>query len=143
MRRREFIASLGSAAAWPVVARAQQVDRVRRVGMLSSLTDTDPQVQGDLVAFAKVLQDLGWAPGRNVMIEHRFALGDSDRMRRYAKELVEWRPDVIVGHTTPAVAALRDETRTIPIVFVIVSDPIGKRLRLKSPESGRSHHGIR
>jgi len=106
--RREFIALLGGATvAWPLPLSAQQGERVRRIAVLSGGASTDPQGQSGLAAFAKGLQELGWTPGRNIAIEHRFAAGETERMRTLAKELVEWKPDLIVGSTTQVVAALQ------------------------------------
>jgi len=126
MRRREFITLLGGAAtAWPLAARAQQGERLRRVGVLTGIAEEDVQAQPQLATFNRALQELGWIDGRNLQIDHRFGAADVDRMQRFAKELVSFQPDVIVGATTPVVAALARETKTIPIVFVVVSDPVG------------------
>jgi putative tryptophan/tyrosine transport system substrate-binding protein len=125
MRRRQFITLLGGAATWPVAARAQQPDRVRRVGMLIGYTERDPETQARLLAFRQGLDHLGWTEGRSVLIDYRFAPASPDQAQHFAKELVALRPDVLVGNSTPATAALLKETRTIPIVFVGVSDPVG------------------
>jgi putative tryptophan/tyrosine transport system substrate-binding protein len=125
MRRREFIAGLGGAAAWPLAARAQQPDRMRRVGCLYALAGNDPVAQVRVAVLREGLAQLGWTE-RNVRIEQRFANGDSDQMQAYAAELVGSAPDVIVANSTPALAALKQATRTIPIVFSIVSDPAGQ-----------------
>jgi putative tryptophan/tyrosine transport system substrate-binding protein len=131
MRRREFIAGLGSAAAWPVVARAQQRDRVRRIGVLMGfgalvgLGEDDPTPNVWLSGFTLRLSDLGWTDGRNLRIDVRWAGGNVDRMRMFAKELVNLQPDVILSLSTAATAALQNETRTIPIVFAAVADPVG------------------
>jgi putative ABC transport system substrate-binding protein len=125
MKRREFIAGLGSAAAWPVVARAQQGERVRRIGLLGFSDQTDPVSKRRLSAFTQALADLGWIEGRNMRMDTRFAGGDINRMQALALELVGLQPDVIVTASTPAVAALQLETRTIPIVMISVSDPVG------------------
>jgi putative ABC transport system substrate-binding protein len=127
MRRREVITLLGAAAAWPLAARAQQ-NGVRRIGVLMGWAETDPEAKADLAAFVQGLAQLGWAEGRNLRIDYRWANGDVERMRTFAKELVDLRPDVILANTTPATAALQRETRAIPIVFVIVSDPVGAGL---------------
>jgi putative tryptophan/tyrosine transport system substrate-binding protein len=124
MRRREFIAGLGSAAAWPVVARAQQGDSVRRIGVLTSLDENDPEVKRRYSAFTQGLADLGWTDGRNVRVDLRWASGDINRMRALAQELVGSQPDIILAGGTAATIALQRETRTIPIVFVTVSDPV-------------------
>jgi len=125
MRRREFIAGLGSTAAWPVVARAQQPQRVRRIGVLSPYDENDPGAKAEVSAFTQGLAGLGWTDGHNLRIDIRWPAGNVDRMRMSAKELVNLQPDAILADTTPATAALQRETRTIPIVFVIVSDPVG------------------
>src|SRR5438105_10369643 len=125
MRRREFIALLGGTVAWPVVARAQQPDRVRLIGVLMAYAESDRVAQSWLAAFRGALSKLGWTEGSNLRIELRWSAGDEDRMRTLAKELVDLRPNAIFGVTTPAVGALARETKTIPIVFAGVSDPIG------------------
>jgi putative tryptophan/tyrosine transport system substrate-binding protein len=126
MRRREFITLLGGAtAAWPLAARAQQPDRLRRIGVLMGIAESDPARPAFLSAFTRALQDLGWRDGANIRIDYRWGAGDSDRIRSFARELVELKPDLIVGQTTPVVAALKQQTRTVPIVFIQVSDPVG------------------
>jgi putative tryptophan/tyrosine transport system substrate-binding protein len=125
IRRREFIAGLGGAAAWPLVAQAQQGQRVRRVGCLYALAANDPIVQARVAVFREGLARLGWTE-RNVRIEERFVRGDADQMQAYAAELVGSAPDVIVANSTPVLVALKQATRTIPIVFSIVSDPAGQ-----------------
>jgi putative ABC transport system substrate-binding protein len=122
MRRRQFIAGLGGAAAWSLAARAQQADRMRRIGVLMVLDETDPEGQAQLSGFTQRLAELGWTEGRNLRTDVRWAAGD---MRMFAKELVDLQPDVILAHATPAIAALQPETRTIPVVFVAVADPVG------------------
>ena len=124
MRRREFITLLGGVAAgWPLVARAQQPERVRRIGVLMAFAD--PTAQSYVTAFRGALTKLGWAEDSNLRIELRWSAGDVDRIRTLAKELVDLRPNVIVGQSTPVVDALFRATQTIPIVFVNVADPIG------------------
>src|SRR5215469_13505014 len=126
MRRRDFIVLLGSAsAAWPLAALAQQSERTRRIGVLSSLAETDVEAQAWDAAFRKRLVELGWIDGRNVHIDYRWGAGSVDRMRLFARELVQLNPDACVTISTPATAALQAETRTIPIVFAWVSDPVG------------------
>ena len=126
MRRREFITLLGGAAAtWPVAARAQQRDRMRLIGVLMGYAENDPAVHSYLAAFRIALAKLGWTEGGNLRIELRWGAADPDRMKTFAKELVDLRPDAILGTTTPAISALARETQTIPIVFAIVIDPIG------------------
>ena len=124
MRRRELIAGLGSAAAWSLVARAQQADRVRRIGVLMPFDENDPVMKPRVSAFTQALADFGWTDGRNVRIDARWGGGDVNRIRAFAQELVGLQPDVILTHTTPATAAVERETRTIPIVFGGVSDPV-------------------
>ncbi len=126
MRRREFITLLGgTVATWPLAAGAQQSERTRRIGVLSSLAETDVEAQAWDAAFRKRLVELGWIEGRSVRIDYRWAAGSVDRMRLFARELVQLNPDALVTISTPATAALQAETRTIPIVFAWVSDPIG------------------
>jgi putative ABC transport system substrate-binding protein len=126
MRRREFITLLGgSAAAWPLAARAQQPDRMRVIGVLMAYAESDSTAQSWLAAFRAALAKLGWTEGSNLRIELRWSAADADRMRTLAKELVDLRPNAIFGVTTPAIGALARETKTIPIVFAGVSDPIG------------------
>jgi ABC-type uncharacterized transport system substrate-binding protein len=121
--RREFIALVGGAAAWPPAACAQQ--RVRTIGVLLGLASNDPEIQARIRAFERGLEALGWIIGRNLRIEYRFAESDVGRMRTLGKELVDLHPDVILAHSTAVTAALLQATRTVPIVFVVVSDPIG------------------
>ena len=126
MKRREFITLLGGAAvAWPLAARAQQPGKVRRIGVLTPFSENDPEVQARLAAFKRRLQDLGWTDGRNIRIDYRFTGENTERIRIGAGELVAVAPDVIVVYANPAVAALRQATRDIPIIFVQVSDPVG------------------
>jgi putative ABC transport system substrate-binding protein len=124
MLRREFITGLGSAAAWPVVARAQQGDRVRRIGVLTATGENDPAGKLRLPAFTQALADLGWIVGRDLRTEVRLTGADTNRTRALAKELVGLQPDIILAGGTPTTAALQRETRTIPIVFVNVADPV-------------------
>jgi ABC-type uncharacterized transport system substrate-binding protein len=125
MKRRTFLTLLGGAAAWPLAARAQQTDRVRRIGVLMAFAESDPEAQARAAAFREGLQKLGWAEGRNIVIDTRWTTPDSETMQRFAKELVALQPDVLFVHTTPATRALQQETRAIPIVFVQVADPVG------------------
>src|SRR5258708_6792632 len=130
MHRREFVTLLGGAAAasslcWPFPAPAQQPSQVRRIGMLIGYTENDPETQARLAAFRQALDHLGWTEGRNVRIDYRFAPAGPDQAQRFANELLALRPDILVGNSTPATAALLRETRTIPVVFVGVSDPLG------------------
>jgi putative ABC transport system substrate-binding protein len=129
MSRREFITLLGGVAvAWPLAARAQQRDVVRRVAILISGGEADPEMQARVAAIRERLDNLGWSEGRNVRIDVRFAGGDPDRHSSLARALVALQPDAIIAYSTPIAAALRRESRTIPIVFVNVSDPIGSGL---------------
>ena len=126
IERRKFIAALGgSAFAWPLAARAQQADRVRRVGVLMNLAADDPEGQARIAAFLQGLQELGWTEGRNVRIDYRWHADDADRYRTYAAELVALAPDVILASSSASTAALQQATRTVPIVFAIVVDPVG------------------
>jgi hypothetical protein len=124
MRRREFITLLGGAAAWPLATRAQQTEGMRRIGVLMGLPEDDPETKARAVKFRQELERLGWAEGRNVRIDTRFAPAGA-QAQVLAKELVDLRPDVILAHSAQIAAALHRQTRTIPIVFVNVSDPIG------------------
>ena len=117
LRRREFIAALGGAVAWPLAAGAQQRDRVRRIGVLMPWDEDEPVVRPIVSVFTEALAGLGWTDGRNVRMDLRWAGGDTNRMRTFAKELVGLKPDLIVTSSTPATVALQRETRTIPIVF--------------------------
>jgi putative ABC transport system substrate-binding protein len=125
MRRRAFIALLGGAAAWPRAAWAQRTDRIRRIGVLMNYAEDAPQSQARVASFLEQLQDLGWTPSRNMQVEYRFGPGDADQNRRNAAELVALAPDVLVASATAMTAALLQTTRTIPIVFVNVVDPVG------------------
>src|SRR5712671_981303 len=120
MKRREFITLLGAATAWPVAARAQQVERVRRMGVLFSLAADDPESLARVGAFLQGVQQLGWTDGRNVRIDYRWGAGDADRIRKYAAELVALAPDVILASGTATVSALQRTTSTVSIVFVQV-----------------------
>jgi putative ABC transport system substrate-binding protein len=135
IRRRDFIAGLGSTAAWPVVARAQQREGMRRIGVLLSFDENDPVWKPRLSAFTHALADLGWTDGRNLRMDLRWAGGDINRIRALAKELVALQPDLIFTVATPATAALQQETGTIPIVFFAVNDPVASGIvpRLDRP----------
>jgi putative tryptophan/tyrosine transport system substrate-binding protein len=128
--RRQFITLLGggAAAAWPLAARGQQGARIRRIGLLLNLSENDMEAQRLLPAFREGLAQLGWAEGRNLRIDYRWASGDIGRIRTFAKELVELSPDIIVGYGTPVIVALQQETRSIPILFLSVTDPVGQGL---------------
>ena len=116
MRRREFITILGTAAAWPLAARAQQPDGVRRIGVLMAYSESDREGQADVAAFRQELQRLGWIEGRNLRIDSRWAALDAEAMERFAKELVALRPDLIFSQSTPTTATLLRQTRTVPII---------------------------
>ena len=135
MKRREFIAGLGGAAAWPLAARAQQGDRMRRIGVLMPQDENDPVTKANVSALKQALANLGWTDGRNVRIDLRGAGGDINRIRALAQELVGLQPDIILTYATPATVAVQRETRTIPIVMVNVSDPVASGLvpRLDRP----------
>src|SRR6516165_10868667 len=135
MNRREFIAGLGGTAAWPLAARAQQGDRVRRIGVLMAADENDPVWKTYVSAFTQALAGLGWTDGRNVRIDLRWARGDISRTRAFAQELVGLQPDIILANGFPATAAVQRETRTIPIVFAGGSDPVvnGIVARLNQP----------
>jgi putative tryptophan/tyrosine transport system substrate-binding protein len=124
MRRREFITMVGGVTVWPLAARAQQAGPVRRIGVLIGFAESDPAVQSWLAALRSALAKLGWTEGSNLQVEFRWAGDDPDRIKRFAKELVNLRPDAILSVTTPVTGALVRETRTIPIVMVTVADPI-------------------
>src|SRR5271154_780137 len=124
MRRRDFIAGIGTALMWPSMARAQQPERVRHLGVLMNVVQEDPGGPADVMAFRQGLADLGWIEGRNIDIEFRWPGGDIDRVQTLAKELVGLRPDVLIGRSTPTTVALKRETDTIPIIFVNVTEPV-------------------
>jgi putative ABC transport system substrate-binding protein len=125
VKRRQFITLLGGAAAWPFVARAQQGERMRRIGVLMTVTADNPEYQTRMAAFLQELQQLGWTDGRNVRIDVRWAAGDADRIRKYAAELVALAPDVILAPGTTTTGPLLQLTRTMPIVFTTLLDPVG------------------
>ena len=128
MRRRDFITLVGGAAAsWPLVARAQQHDEVHRIGVVVNVAADDAEAQAGLAALKQTLHQLGWSEGRNLQVDFRGAAGDPERMQAFAKELVALQPRVILTRSTPVTAALLKQTRTIPIVFTVVSDPVGER----------------
>jgi ABC-type uncharacterized transport system substrate-binding protein len=143
MKRRDFITLLGgAAAAWPLAAHAQQPDRMRRIGVLMSLAESDPEAQARVTAFLQGLQTLGWAEGRNVRIDIRWAASDASLMQQFARELVELQPDLILSHNTPTTASLLRQTRTIPIVFVVVSDPVGSGFVASFPRPSGNVTGL-
>jgi putative ABC transport system substrate-binding protein len=135
IRRRDFITLLGGAAAWPLPARAQQGDRVRRIGVLMPYDENEPEAKARLSAFTQALAELGWTDGRNVRMDLHWAGDDINRIRALAPELVGLQPDIIVTSSTLATVAVQRETRTIPIVFASVTDPVAQRIiaRLDRP----------
>jgi putative tryptophan/tyrosine transport system substrate-binding protein len=142
VKRREFIAGLGGAVAWPLAARAQQGERIRRVGVLMPFDENDPFAKTQLSTFTQALTDLGWTEGRNVRMDFRWAGSDINRIRAFAQELVGLQPNMIVASSTPVAAALQRETRTIPIVFVNVSDPVVSGIVAALNESGGNITGF-
>jgi putative tryptophan/tyrosine transport system substrate-binding protein len=126
LRRRQFITLLGGAVAtWPLAARAEQADRMRLIGVLMAYAESDPEGQAWVAAFRERLQKLGWAEGHNIRIATRWATPDVEAMQRFAKELVALQPDLILSQSTPTTAALLQHTRTIPIIFANIADPVG------------------
>jgi putative ABC transport system substrate-binding protein len=125
MKRRQFITLLGGAAAWPLAGRTQQAERVHRIGVLMNTAADDPEGQARIAAFHQGLQEWGWTLGRNARIDARWGAVDADNSRRYAAELVALAPDVILASASAAMGALQQTTRTVPIVFVTVIDPVG------------------
>jgi putative ABC transport system substrate-binding protein len=143
MRRREFIALVGSAAAtWPVAARAQQSERVRRIGVLMYTAESDDEAQSGFAAFREELGKVGWMADRNIKIDTRWAAADIESMKRFAKELVELQPDLILTSSTPATGAMLQQTRTIPIIFVLVADPVGSGYVASLPRPGGNVTGF-
>jgi putative ABC transport system substrate-binding protein len=125
LKRRDFIALLGGAAvAWPLAARGQQVERMRRICVLMGSQQSDPDSQVRLAAFRQVLQQLGWTEGRNIRIDQRWGAANPETLRMYVAELVASAPDAVLAHTPPVVAAVKRETRSVPIVFVMVPAPV-------------------
>src|SRR5258707_2590893 len=142
-RRREFITLLGGAAvAWPFAARAQQPDRVRRIGVLMAFAESDREAQSWVAAFREELSKLGWTGGRNIEIDTRWATADVESMQRFAKELVALQSDLILTSSTPATAAMLQQTRAIPIIFVWVADPVGSGFVASLPRPGGNVTGF-
>ena len=143
MRRREFVALLGSAAVvWPFVAGAQQLEVIRRIGVLMGFAESDREGQTFVAAFREGLQKLGWVEGRNIRIDYRWTALDKELIQRFAKELVALQPDLILTQSTPATAELLQQTRTIPIVFALVADPIGSGFVVSFPKPGGNITGF-
>jgi putative ABC transport system substrate-binding protein len=128
IKRRAFITLLGGAAAWPLAARAQPSQRIRRVGVLMAVAESDADVRAGVAIFQRSLQELGWSDGHNIRIDYRWGDADADRIQALAKELVGLQPDVLVAHSTPSAKGLVQATRSIPIVFLTVTDPLGQGL---------------
>ena len=143
MRRREFITLIGSAATWPLAARAQSRDRLRRVALLMGFSPGDVEGKASASAFQRRLEELGWQDGRNIQIDTRWAGGDPDKARILAKELIAMAPDVIVPNTNTVTAVLQHETKTIPIVFVFVGDPVGSGFVASFSKSRRKPDWVR
>ena len=143
MKRREFITLLGGATAvWPLAVRAQQPDRVRRIGVLMGFAESDSEGQARIAAFRDELQKVGWTEHRNIEINTRWAAMDVESMRRFAKELVGLQPDLVLTSSTPAAGAMLQQTRTIPIVFVLVADPVGSGYVASLPRPGGNVTGF-
>ena len=143
MRRREFVTLIGGAAAiWPVAARAQQPDRMRRIGVLMGYPESDSEAQAWVAAFREGLQKLGWTEGRNIRIDYRWSSLDAELMQRFSKELVALQPELALSSSTPTTAALLQETRTIPIIFANVVDPVGSGFIASLPRPGGNVTGF-
>jgi putative ABC transport system substrate-binding protein len=143
MRRREFIRLIGgAAAAWPLTAWAQQTDRVRRIGVLMGSPESDPEPRGRLAAFREELQNLGWTEGRNVRIDTRWGALDLKLMQQFAKELVALQPDLILSHNSLTTASMLEQTRTIPIIFFQVTDPVSSGFVASFPRPGSNITGF-
>jgi putative tryptophan/tyrosine transport system substrate-binding protein len=142
MRRRKFIALLGGAAAWPFAVRAQQPDGMRRIGMLMTLAESDTVAQAYVAAFRDGLQKLGWTEGRTFRIDTRRATPDVESIQRFAKELVALQPDLILTQNTPTTASMLQQTRTIPIIFANVADPVGSGFVASLPRPGGNVTGF-
>src|SRR5262245_58602982 len=136
MRRRQFIELICGAAAWPFSARAQQAGGMRRIGVLMGYAESDREAQAWVAAFREGLQKLGWTEGRNIRIDFRWAASDVESMQRFAKELVALQPDLILMSSTPTTAALLQQTRTIPIIFTNLVDPVGSGFIASLPRPG-------
>src|SRR6516225_6386097 len=140
--RRKLLAALAGAMALPIAARAQQGDRMRRIGVLMGYAESDREGQANFAAFQGGLQKLGWMEGRNIRIDARWASANADLVQRFAKELVALQPDVIVTQNTPITAAMLQQTRTIPIIFANVSDPVGSGFVVGLPRPGGNVTGF-
>jgi putative ABC transport system substrate-binding protein len=142
--RRKFLATLlgGAAVAWPMAARAQQTERVMRIGVLMAYAESDPEAQAWVAAFREALQKLGWAEGRNIRIDTRWATAGVESIQQFAKELVALQPELVVSTSTPSTAWLLQQTRTIPIIFTNVSDPVGSGFVASLPRPGGNATGF-
>ena len=142
MRRRDFLTLLGGAAGWPVAARAQDGERVHRIGVLMSNAETDPEALARVGALERGLQKLGWSQGRNISLDYRWNVADGDSVRTSVRDLMDSNPDVLLAHTPATVAALKQATRTTPIVFVQASDPVTLGLVTNLASSGSNVTGF-
>jgi putative tryptophan/tyrosine transport system substrate-binding protein len=142
MRRREFIGLVSGMAAWPLMAQAQKSDRTRVIGVLMGFADSDPNAQLLVSAFREALKKLGWMEGDDLRVELRWGAGDPDKMRKFARELVELQPDAILAQTTPVLRAVAAQTSKVPIVFAVVSDPIGGGFATSLTRPGRNISGL-
>src|SRR5436309_2324549 len=143
MRRREFLGAVaGAAASWPTAAPAQQTERTRRIGVLMGYAEGDREGQAFVTAFREGLRQLGWAEGRNVRIDARWGAGGAEATQQYATELVALKPDLMLSHSTVTTAALLKDTRTIPVIFANVTDPVGSRFVANFPKPGGNATGF-
>jgi putative ABC transport system substrate-binding protein len=142
VKRREFITLLGGGAAWPLAARAQQSNRMRRIAVLMNLSVSDAVGQARVAAFSRGLQELGWTEGRNIHIDYRWVGGESERSRASAKDVIDLQPEVIFAQGTLSLQSVSQQTRSLPIVFSNVSDPVGDGFVAQSGASGRQHYRI-
>jgi putative ABC transport system substrate-binding protein len=142
IRRRELITFLGTAAAWPLAARAQQPGGMRRIGVLMAYAESDRDAQAWVAAFREGLQKLGWAEGRNIRIDTRWATDNRETIQRFAKELVASQPELVLSSSTPTTAALLQQTRTIPIIFALIADPVGSGFVASFPRPGGNATGF-
>jgi putative ABC transport system substrate-binding protein len=142
MRRREFITLVGGVAAWPLAARAQQSGQMRRIGVLMNLAEDDPEASDRINTFVQRLSQLGWTEGRNLQIDYRWAAGKSEWFGKYASELVALAPDVVLASGNQSVAALRQASRTLPVVFANVIDPVGSGFVSKLDPPRRQRHRV-